>query len=588
MRLLYASPATTTTTELARNLIDIFSKSQGSKRGDLLQKLEEAESPTDDFGKKEGESIVVNHDYKIARGLSELLMRRCVFEPGGTEIDPERARALVFLKASKSRATSVSEVGQVISEAARELGNKEEDLQRSLWADLDEELIMKKFNPPGSAEDLIRSYNLSLAQTALFKCSRLEFTASGNWKNVFWWIKRLGLMYSVDAVAGSGNRSSSNNNRNNIGDSKLGYLVSLDGPLSLFKWTDRYGTSLAKLLPQIIGNESWRIKAEIVDKRKNRILSFEESSENTRGLFPSDEGSRERRLYDSSVEEKFAQSFASLGDTGWTLKREPEPLLTDPSPKTGVRHIVIPDFSFERVGERRKVYLEIVGFWTPEYLTRKLEKLSLLPKETVDIMIAMDEDLICSSGDRRKLLSLALNERKVVTYSSRKKVPLAPILEHLKLIDDEIVKREKHRALEMLPGLELKEDVIQLDEIASRCGISPQAMRAALGSLGVSGYSRIGDRLVSERKLEEARQKIGALIHSEDEHSHPVLAAGAAETAPEKEKEEGVSLLEANNAIQSCGLDPTGIIEALGYAIVWEGLDMAKSRVISVRTGTRE
>ena len=588
MRLLYASPATTTTTELARNLIDIFSKSQGSKRGDLLQKLEEAESPTDDFGKKEGESIVVNHDYKIARGLSELLMRRCVFEPGGTEIDPERARALVFLKASKSRATSVSEVGQVISEAARELGNKEEDLQRSLWADLDEELIMKKFNPPGSAEDLIRSYNLSLAQTALFKCSRLEFTASGNWKNVFWWIKRLGLMYSVDAVAGSGNRSSSNNNRNNIGDSKLGYLVSLDGPLSLFKWTDRYGTSLAKLLPQIIGNESWRIKAEIVDKRKNRILSFEESSENTRGLFPSDEGSGGRRLYDSSVEEKFAQSFASLGDTGWTLKREPEPLLTDPSPKTGVRHIVIPDFSFERVGERRKVYLEIVGFWTPEYLTRKLEKLSLLPKETVDIMIAMDEDLICSSGDRRKLLSLALNERKVVTYSSRKKVPLAPILEHLKLIDDEIVKREKHRALEMLPGLELKEDVIQLDEIASRCGISPQAMRAALGSLGVSGYSRIGDRLVSERKLEEARQKIGALIHSEDEHSHPVLAAGAAETAPEKEKEEGVSLLEANNAIQSCGLDPTGIIEALGYAIVWEGLDMAKSRVISVRTGTRE
>ncbi|MCL5067881.1 MAG: DUF790 family protein, partial [Thaumarchaeota archaeon] len=550
----------------------------------LLRKLEEAESPSGDSGNKNGASIVVNHDYKLARGLSELLIRMCVFEPEGTEIDPKRARALVFHKASKSRATSVSEVSQVISEAARELGNKEEVLQRTLWADLDEELIMKQFNPPRRAEDLIRSYNLSLAQTALFKCSRLEFTASGNWKNVFWGIKRLGLMYGVDAVAGSRN---SNNNRNNTGDSKLGYIVSLDGPLSLFKWTDRYGTSLAKLLPQIIGNESWRIKAEIVDKRKNRILSFEESSENTRGLLPSDEGSREGRLYDSSVEEKFAQSFASLGDTGWTLKREPEPLLTDPSPRTGVRHIVIPDFSFERTGERRKVYLEIVGFWTPEYLARKLEKLSLLPKDTVDIIIAMDEDLICSSGDKRKLLPLALNERKVVAYSSRKKVPLAPILEHLKLIDREIVEREKQRALEMLPGFELKEDVIQLDEIASKCGISPQAMRAALGSFGLSGYSRIGDRLVSERKLEEARQKIGALIHSQDEHFHPVSAAETA-SKKEKEKEEGINLLEANNAIQSCGLDPTGVIEALGYAIVWEGLDMAKSRVISVRTGTRE
>ncbi|MCL5067241.1 MAG: hypothetical protein M1368_02665, partial [Thaumarchaeota archaeon] len=189
------------------------------------------------------------------------------------------------------------------------------------------------------------------------------------------------------------------------------------------------------------------------------------------------------------------------------------------------------------------------------------------------------------SGDGRKLLSLALNERKVVAYSSGKKVPLAPILEHLKLIDDEIVEREKQRALEMLPGLKLKEDVISLDEIASKCGISPQAMRAALGSLSVKGYSRIGNRLVSERKLEEARQKIGALIHNQDEHSHPVSAV---ESASEKEKEEGVSLLEANNAIQSCGLDPTGIIEALGYSVAWEGLDMEKSKVFRGRIGTRE
>ena len=38
--------------------------------------------------------------------------------------------------------------------------------------------------------------------------------------------------------------------------------------------------------------------------------------------------------------------------------------------------------------------------------------------------------------------------------------------------------------------------------------------------------------------------------------------------------------MEVNNAIQLCGLDPPGVIEALGYTIVWEGLDMEKSRVI--------
>ncbi len=180
-------------------------------------------------------------------------------------------------------------------------------------------------------------------------------------------------MYAVDAVNHNGRSSNSDRSNYDDGNSKTGYLVSLNGPLSLFKWTDRYGTSLAKLLPQIIGSDSWRIKAEIVDKKKNRILSFEESSENTREFFPTYEASGGRRLYDSSVEEKFAQSFASLHDTGWTLRREPEPLLTDPSPETGIRHIIIPDFSFERTGARKKVYLEIVGFWTPEYLTRKLE-----------------------------------------------------------------------------------------------------------------------------------------------------------------------------------------------------------------------
>ena len=152
----------------------------------------------------------MDHDYKLVRGLSELLMRMCVFEPERTDIDPKRARDHVFRKASKSRGTSVSEIGQVISEAARELGTKEEDLQKSLWADLDDELLMKQFNPPRSSEDLIRSYNLSLAQTALFKCSRLEFTASGNWKNIFWGIKRLGLMYAVDALNRSEKSSGSN------------------------------------------------------------------------------------------------------------------------------------------------------------------------------------------------------------------------------------------------------------------------------------------------------------------------------------------------------------------------------------------
>ena len=43
-------------------------------------------------------------------------------------------------------------------------------------------------------------------------------------------------------------------------------FCSIDGPLSILKLTDRYGTSIAKLLPSIIVTGNWSLKASIVHK----------------------------------------------------------------------------------------------------------------------------------------------------------------------------------------------------------------------------------------------------------------------------------------------------------------------------------
>src|SRR5207245_8510876 len=179
-----------------------------------------------------------------------------------------------------------------------------------------------------------KRYSLWLAQACLFKCSRMEFTASGNWKNIFRSLKWLGLMYSIEKSPGS---------------SSYVQAVSLDGPMSLFKMTDRYGVAVAKLLPEILKSDSWTIKAELIDRKKNRILSFEESSEHLRGMVISttspDDETQTRLQFDSSVEEKFAKKFNALG-TGWILRREPEPLVVFEE-QTGRQSVMIPDFSFE-------------------------------------------------------------------------------------------------------------------------------------------------------------------------------------------------------------------------------------------------
>lgn len=75
-------------------------------------------------------------------------------------------------------------------------------------------------------------------------------------------------------------------------------------------------------------------------------------------------------LFDSGIEQAFSEAFIALasnqGVDGWQLEREPEPLLLDYS-------IFIPDFALTRPQQR--VYVEILGFWTPAYRERKIQKL---------------------------------------------------------------------------------------------------------------------------------------------------------------------------------------------------------------------
>src|SRR5437763_8793737 len=88
-------------------------------------------------------------------------------------------------------------------------------------------------------------------------------------------------------------------------------------------------------------------------------------------------------LFDSSIEQSFAEAFTSLENSqavdGWHLIREPEPLLLD-------HGIFIPDFVLIRAS--RRIYVEILGFWTPAYRERKIQKLQQL-QDREDIVLAI-------------------------------------------------------------------------------------------------------------------------------------------------------------------------------------------------------
>src|SRR5258706_8771358 len=100
-------------------------------------------------------------------------------------------------------------------------------------------------------------------------------------------------------------------------------------------------------------------------------------------------------IFDSSIEQSFAEAFHALansdGADGWQLEREPEPLLLNPvvgetTSSTTLQGIFIPDFALTR-GNRR-IYVEILGFWTTSYRERKIAKLQHL-MERGDLVLAI-------------------------------------------------------------------------------------------------------------------------------------------------------------------------------------------------------
>jgi hypothetical protein len=122
-------------------------------------------------------------------------------------------------------------------------------------------------------------------------------------------------------------------------------------------------------------------------------------------------------IYDSSIERAFAEAFHSLansdGADGWQLEREPEPLLlAHPSTETAstISHgIFIPDFALTR--DNLRIYVEILGYWTPTYRERKIAKLQLL-KDRSDLVLAIPREA-------REAFASISNDFPIVIYNNQ-------------------------------------------------------------------------------------------------------------------------------------------------------------------------
>jgi predicted nuclease of restriction endonuclease-like RecB superfamily len=474
--------------ELARDIISIFLDYTGKKLGELNGILEEMEDQ--------------GFDYRLVRGMVSLLERRCDFTIDAT-VEPALARRAAFEAAANAYPVITPEGRQqLLGEVASSLGTSLTDLERSLLADLEDELLINSFRKP-SPEELIQQYNLGLAQALLFKATSLRFRTSSGHKEILRKLKWLGLMYDAEQILGR-------------------VEITIEGPTSVLKMTERYGTAMAKLLPLVIGTPGWAIEATILRKDFSgnpKLYTFAMKEDTHGSLFRP--GWDKPLEFDSSAEEMFYTSFANAA-TGWTISREPEPLITG-------KYLFIPDFLLEKDGT--KVYVEIAGFWTAEYLKRKIAKL----KEVRDqnLMILASDQLACE----------AFRDIPGVIFFGRK-MPMKPVLDRLKTLEKASADAGARRIGGT--GLKLDGDVIQIATLAETTGESHEAIRAYLDEHPPAGYITTKDELISDKILAELRTTLP--------NSMPYG--------------------EAVKVIRLRGITSVdAIIQALGYSVKWSGLD---------------
>ncbi len=245
---------------------------------------------------------------------------------------------------------------EVKNRIAGELGRPWEQIDSELYADVMEFQRLRSFTGYGpDAAALLSRYNVAQLQACLYRAQRMSVAATTDFKTILRYAKLARLLHEVYR----------------LGPSR--YRIDLSGPASILQETRRYGVNFARFVPALLACRDWSLEAAVRTPwngpAKLRLSSEDGYSSH---LPPPVE-------FDSSVEESFAKKFGAERE-GWRLAREGAILYEGQS-------AFVPDFVFRRE-DGTEVFLEIVGFWTPQYLAAKRETLARFRQHRILIAVA--------------------------------------------------------------------------------------------------------------------------------------------------------------------------------------------------------
>lgn len=324
-------------THTATELIALFQKHVGQTQA-IWDKALEA---------YEGERT----DYFTIRGLAKVLTDAAAFTPRATPLPASQLRERLFAHGPVFTSPHLFHPqtrNDVIQHAATELSIPPEQMEEMLFADRPAAYLLTDTGPEWTPERLIARYNLELARGVLYWANLVQIEVHGGYKDLWKYLKFFKLMFWVKSQ-------------------QDGYIIDLDGPISPFvSATMRYGRQFGAFLPALLLCDNWRMVASIRSPQVQTMCTYrlDYASSSLETHF------RSSGPFDSRLEADFAREFEEKFGSKrgkWLLTREDEVLVLGDT-------VMIPDFALTNKESGQRILIELVGFWHPDYLRRKVEK----------------------------------------------------------------------------------------------------------------------------------------------------------------------------------------------------------------------
>ena len=218
-----------------------------------------------------------------------------------------------------------------------------------------------------------------------------------------------------------------------------GLIFEVDGPLNIFGRPQRLGYRMMILvfrLRQLWLKREFDCGLSIEFRKGKKRAALELKVSELPDLAWPNVGELKLELFDSKVEAKIYSTFKAIDLGGWRIEREPTPFVAG-------SFVFIPDFSVTREGNQ--VFIEVVGFWTPEYKKRKKAKFQEIAKAGLgNLIILVDEK---AEGDFE-----AMTDFPIFTYTragSSYRIPYSAILDYL---EARFPRREPEKPRQETPG----------------------------------------------------------------------------------------------------------------------------------------